>query len=128
MTAHACADCGMLHDTPTAPGPDREVEIARINAERDKYVARVNARQVRDELETDEAIAEIETEATVAAAAVEAEIIGAALDTDAPPAPEPDPIVIDAPVIDDEPDDEPPPADDDHQPHAPRKARGLGMW
>ena len=132
MTAHVCPECQMMHDTPAAAAPNPEIEIARINAERDKYVARVQARQVRDELETDEAIAETETEATVAAAAVEAQIIGAALGDGQADETEPEPIVIDAPAIDETvvDDDAPPPADEHspHEPREPRKSRGIGFW
>jgi len=130
MTAHVCADCGLLHDIPVpAAGPDPSVEIARINAERDKYVARVSARMQRDELDTAEDIAETETEATVAAAAVEGQIIAATLDDGQDEEAEPDPVVIEAPAVDDEiVDEEPPPPADDHSPVPPKKSRGLGFW
>lgn len=130
MTAHVCSDCGLLHDMPAAPaGPDPSIEIARINADRDKYVARVQSRMNRDELDTAEEIAETETDATVAAALLEGEVIAAGLDSDAPAEEEPEPVVIEAPVVDDEVvTEEPPPAGESHSPHEPSKKRGIGVW
>lgn len=132
MTAHACTECGMLHDAPVST-ESAEVAIARINAESALAIAKLQARtdvhQVDTITEAEQEIAEIETGAIVAAAAVEGEIIAAEGDTD--PAPTgPDPIILDAPapVADDEPEDELPVADDEHQPTEPRKSRGLGMW
>jgi nicotinate-nucleotide--dimethylbenzimidazole phosphoribosyltransferase len=81
-----------------------EVEIARINAERDVAVARIQAREHRDELETAETIAETEAEAEVASAEATAEIIGEVLASEQPDAePEPEPVIVTepAPVEDD---------------------------
>jgi hypothetical protein len=109
-----------------------EVRIAEIEAQRDIEVARINARVVRDELETAEEIAETEADAQVATAVAEAEIIGDAL-AEGVPGPEPDapPPVI---IADDGPDDPEPDAPPPVEPGSgepetrTRKAAGLGFW
>ena len=130
-----CPHCGNETELVIGAGPaaaetvNAEVEIARINAERDIAVAKITARQDRDWNETRLAVAEVETDATVAAAEVEAEII-AAVTSDPAPDPDPDPVVIDAPVAiaDDVDDDAPPPADGSPVPEENRKSVGFGAW
>ena len=125
-----CADCGNGHECEAgAEGrPDPGVEIARINAERDVAVAKLAAKQERAELETAEVVAEIVADAEVESSVAEAEVVAAAIDAGAVPPPEP--IVIDAPVINDDTqvEDAPPPAEGSEPPAPKHKAAGLGMW
>ncbi len=125
-----CPDCGTGHDCEagTEGRTDPAVEIARINADRDVAVAKLAARQAREELETVEAVTEIEADAQVEAAVTEAEIVGAAIENGG--APEPEPVIIDAPVIndDDQATEEPPDREGTPPPEPKHKAAGLGMW
>lgn len=127
-----CPHCGGPADSLPVPvvetGESEAVILARIDADRAIEVAKIQTRQERDYNETRVGVAEIEGAAKVASAEAEAEVIAAALTPEE--SPEPEPIVIDAPQVTDvqADDDAPPPADDDHQPHAPSKARGLGFW
>jgi hypothetical protein len=130
-----CPYCG--HETeqiipvaaPVADAIDREVEIARINAERDVKVAQISARGERDWNETRVEVAEIEADAEVEAAAVEAEIISEAIEaSDVPPA---EPIEIIAPetIPDDETEDAPPETEEGSEaPDSGQRKVGLGMW
>lgn len=121
-----------MHDAVT-PQESEAVMLARIAKEQAIEVAKIQAKQDRDWNETRVKVAEIEGDAEVGAAEAEAEVIATVLAADEPEQldePEPEPIVIDAPVIDDQDDAEeaPPPADESHAPREPRKSRGLGMW
>lgn len=132
MSAHVCQECGLMHDAVT-PQESEAVTLARIAKEQAIEVAKIQAKQERDWNETRVEVAAIEGEAEVGAAEAQAEVIGAVLATDdEPAADEPEPIIIDAPAINDvgldEPDDALPPADDVTTPRAPGKSRGLGMW
>lgn len=123
-----CPDCGTPHECEgqAAAGPVPEVEIARINAERDKYVARVSARMQRDELETAEDIAETQAEASIVGDVAAAEIIAA--EAEAGAAEETgEPIVIEVPDAPAEPEpaaEEPPVI----EPTTPKGKRGGGYW
>jgi hypothetical protein len=129
-----CPDCGTDHHAGERTAADAvasEVRIAKINADRDIEVARINARLTRNELETAEVIAEIEGEAEVGAAAAEAEVVATILGSGDQ---EPEPVIIDAPPLPEpepDPTDDaaPPPAENHHEPgdDKPRK-HGLGMW
>lgn len=124
-----CQDCGTGHECEAgATGPHPDVEIARINAERDVAVAKLAARQAREELETAEEVAEIQADAEVESSVAEAEVVAAAIEGGAVPPPEP--IVIDAPVINDDTqvEDAPPPTEGSEPPAPKHKAAGLGMW
>lgn len=127
-----CPDCGTGHDCEAETGSrtDPAVEIARINADRDVQVARLQARMQRDELETAETIAEVQAEADVAAAVAEAEIIGDAIETSGADTDMAEPVIIDAPeaIADDAPDDAPPEVEGSEPPAAKRKSIGLGAW
>lgn len=94
MMPHYCSACGETHGGATGKNP--EIEIARINAERDIKVAEMNRGEFKPtpaELETQTEIAQINAEAEVGAA----EAIGDAL---APAAdPEPAAVVEDAPSV-----------------------------
>ncbi len=131
-----CPDCGTGHECEAqAPaGESPEVAIARINAERDIAVAKLQARMAREELAIVEEVAETEAEAEVGAAVAEAAGMAAAAEviagTDAEPEPEPEPFVIDAPqqIVEDVHDDAPPPAEGSPAPEPQRKRTGLGVW
>jgi hypothetical protein len=126
-----CEDCGNGHEC-TAAGRESvesdEVKIARINREADVQIAKLGARTERDWNETRVEVAEIEADAAVEAAAAEAEVVGAAIEAGI--APEPEPVIIDAPeaIADAEPDDAPPPAEGSAPPEPKAKAAGLGFW
>lgn len=126
-----CPDCGeQLHDCQVEhPDPaaeaaraetkaaktytDAEVEVARLNADRDIAVAKIQAGIIKDEVVVEAVVAEAEAEAVA--------------ETLAPPEPEPAPIVIeDAGESEPEPTDIPPAEDEPHQ-RQPHKV-GLGMW
>jgi hypothetical protein len=99
-----------------------DLEIARVNAERDVAIARLAARQDREALEVAESIAETEAEAQVETAVAVAEIIAAEDEPEAEPLGEP--IVIEAePEPEPEPDMMPPVADT-----APRGKKSSGYW
>jgi len=101
---HACADCGLTHDAPLVVEAEPEaaveatlatdVEIARIEADRDIKVARIGA-----------GVAETEIESRIGALEGELRGMREALDRLAPapePEPAPAPIVVDAPVTEPE--------------------------
>lgn len=128
-----CPHCGneteqVIAIAPVADTVDREVEIARINAERDIEVAKIAARQDRDWNETRVEVAEVEAAAEVASAEATAEVIAAVIEGDA--APDPEPIIIDAPIVNDDQDDteELPPAEGSPAPEPQRKNTGIGFW
>jgi hypothetical protein len=124
-----CENCGTGHECEVATEGRAipEVEIARINADRDVAVAKLAARQTRDELATAEDIAETQADAEVEAAVAEAEMVAAAIAAGITP--EPEPVIIDAPeAIADEPDDAPPPAEGSEPPAAKHRTVGLGAW
>ena len=130
--SHYCPMCGAVHGGEAEAEAIAEVaaveevsradvEIARINADRDIRLARINA-----------GVLDQERDAELAHAEGKAEGVVETLETLAPD-PEPAPVVVEA-----DPEPEPelvpevpaPPVDDDHQDHEPRppKSRGLGMW
>jgi hypothetical protein len=76
-----CPNCGSeVEQLPpalaVAETVNADVEIARIQAERDIEVAKIGARQDKDWNETRVEVAAIESEAMVGAAEAEAEVIG----------------------------------------------------
>lgn len=125
-----CQDCGTGHDCEAETGgrTDPAVEIARIEAERDIKVAQISARQDKAWNETRVEVAELEADAEVAAAVAEAEVVGAAIEAGVQP--EPEPVIVDAPVINDDgqADDAPPPVEGSVPPAARHKTIGLGAW
>ena len=126
-----CSDCGTGHDCEVDTGPGRtdpSVEIARINADRDVAVARLNARIAREELATVEEVAEVQADAEVEAAVAEAEVVAAAIGSGA--VDEPEPIIVNAPSAeaDVEPEDAPPPVEGSEPPATKHKSIGLGAW
>jgi hypothetical protein len=99
-----CQHCGNeIEKAPDAiaEAVSADVEIARINAERDVAVERIRARQANAELETAETIAEVEAGAEIASAEVIGEIIAAETQATEEPEPEPEPLIITEPPADD---------------------------
>lgn len=134
MTAHVCADCGMLHDAPVQT-ESAEVQIARIQAESALAIAKLTAR-------AESHVAEVEAETQVEVAEVQAEAVVVALQAEEE-APEEeaveDPGMMSAPVViaqdidaGNEEDETAPPKAEEHQDEdevdKPRKSRGLGLW
>jgi hypothetical protein len=108
-----------------------EVEIARINAERDIEVAKIGARQDRDWNETRVEVAGIEAEAEVGAAEATAEVVAAVIDNAGDDEPPVDPVQIIAPeMVNNDVDEDAPPALEggSEPPASESKPRGLGMW
>jgi DNA repair exonuclease SbcCD ATPase subunit len=127
-----CPECGQDHhagERAERAAEDREIALAKINADRDIQVARINARIERDGLETAEEIAEIQADAEVDAAVAEAEIIGAALEASDIPEAEPIEVLVPDVVQDVDVDqtEELPPTEGSPVPDEPRR-HGLGMW
>jgi hypothetical protein len=125
MTLHQCADCGLTHEAPgEASAPViPEVEIARINADRDVKVAQLASRQDADWNETRVEVAEIEADADLAVA--EGQVEGALEVIDAmnpEPEPAPEPVIVDAPEPEPEPEPDMPPPPDSGPQHSERKA------
>lgn len=114
---------------PVADPVDREVEIARINAERDIKVAEIAARQDRNWNETRVEVAGIEAVAEVESAEATAEVIGEVLAIEAGPDAPAEPVIIDAPqaIAEDEPEDAPPETEGSPPPAVKSKI-GLGAW
>lgn len=131
-----CPECGVDHhadDREVQAAADREVEIARIHAERDIKVAQISARDSRDWNETRVEVAAIEAEAEVESAAAEATVIATILDNDSDSGQEQEPVIFDAPPAElpelDPTDDAAPPPVEDHEPGDDKaRKRGLGMW
>lgn len=127
-----CPNCGHNMEGPAAAAAAAEpveVLIARINADRDVAVARLEASARRAELATEEHVAEVQADAIVEATEAEAAGDVAAAEAVAEvmagePEPEPEPVVIDtAPAPEPEPDNAPPPV----QHHEPR-GKSRGWW
>jgi hypothetical protein len=131
-----CPDCGTSHECIAEEAKterdaiDREVEITRLNTRRDIEVARINASAARD-------ISETEAESEVARAEGVVEGVETTLDAvtggDDAPAPDPEPVIIDAPeaIADSAPDDAPPETDETEgsaPPAAAPKKLGIGAW
>jgi hypothetical protein len=93
---HYCTGCGEMHGGKPPENP--EVAIARLQAERDIEVARINRGEFQKtelEAETEIKVAEIEAGAEVATAEATAETVAAVLgSSDGEEAP---PVVIEAP-------------------------------
>lgn len=131
MAAHVCAECLMMHDAPTAPAESEAVVLARIAKEQAIEVERIRSGATRAEAAAAVEVAAAQAAAVVDSAEAEAELLGDAIEAAAGDDGAPDPIEIIAPPPDEPdetPDEAPPAADDTHQPTAPRKPRGLGMW
>lgn len=126
-----CPECGTDHhagEREERAIVDREIELAKINADRDIKVARIAAGQARAELETAEEIAEVQADAAVETAVAEAEVIVSALEASDVEA---EPIEIIAPdivnTVDTDIEQELPPTDGSPVPTESKK-HGLGMW
>jgi hypothetical protein len=127
---HYCSACGEVHGGSTAKNP--EIEIARINAERDIKVAEMNRGEFKPtaaELETRVEVAQIEADAEVGAA----EAIGDALapETEAGPA-----VIEDPPSVEEleeleaeeEGEPEPPEVTSSPTPAEPKRATHWGAY
>ena len=121
---HYCSACGQTHGGQAVTDPS--IEIARINADRDIAVARLQARQARDGNETAVAVAEVEGDAQVGAAEAVAEVIAAET--------APEPVIIEAPEPEPEPDldeleeSEPPENDGPAATPPPATKKRKGWW
>lgn len=127
-----CPHCGgevaqLPGAEPVHEAPIPEVEVARINAERDIAVARLQARQDSEQNETEVEVAAIEAEAEVAAAEAQAEVVAEVLNAGDEPEPEGEPIVVEAPA-DPEPDIPPPPAAEEHHEPSSTSTRHRGFF
>lgn len=120
---HNCPDCGIEHEAPepvvieeavdVEPVAEANVEIARIEADRDIKVAKIERGMMADEME-------------IRLAEVEGNLRGMREVLDAlvnPPAPEPAPIVIEEPEPEVE--MEIPPKEERHEPKAPSRRKGF---
>jgi len=132
MTAHTCADCGLLHDGPVAPAESEAVALARIAKEQAIEVERIRAGAVRAEAAATVEVAHEQARGQVDAAEAEAELLGDAIEASAGSDDAPEPIEVIAPDVTDVEEEtdaeELPPADDSPAPAAPAKPRGLGFW
>lgn len=125
-----CPECG--HEVAAQAADDAaksDVEIARINADRDVTIARLQSKAVREENDTTEHVAETEAAADVGVAEAQADGVEAAAEViSGDPEPEPDgePIVVEPlPEAEPEPDAPPPPEAEHH--HAAEK-KSPGWW
>ena len=120
---HYCSACGEIHGGNSREAD--EVRIAKINAERDIEVARIQRSEAKAamdaETEQTEIVAEAEVESAVAEAIVTTTILA---ENDQPPEPEsepaPEPVIVEAP----EPEEEvPAPAEVEHE--SPKHDKGY---
>jgi hypothetical protein len=125
-----CPNCGHNIDgpaVPAEPAEPTEVILARIQADRDIAVARLEAGARRAEQDSAETIARVEAAADIETAEAVAEIIAADDEPEPEAAGEPEPVVIvEESPPEPEPAEEPPPEIEHHD--AERHSRGLGMW
>lgn len=128
MATHDCPECGLVHSVPER-GESEAVRIARINADRDVEVARLQRAETRLETEAALAAVEVVTEGEAEIAEIEAEsgVEAAEAVADALAPPEPEPQIVEVPVS-------APESDDDGEVPAPEeigrkagKSRG-GYW
>lgn len=101
-----------------------DLEIARINAERDVAIARLQARQDAAALEVAESIAETEAEAQVETAVAVAEVLAAEGEAEAEEQGDPIAVEIPEPEPEPEPDNMPPVVESHDEP----KAKKGGYW
>jgi len=120
---HNCPDCGIEHEAPepevlveeavdVEPIADANVEVARIEAERDVTIAKISAKMEERHDETEIEVLRAE--------------LRALRDLITPPEPEPEP----TPVVIEEPEpvpveEEMPPREERHEPKAPASKRGF---
>lgn len=89
-----CPDCGVEHCVDAKEVTTAEVEIARINKERDIELAKLSKAEQVVRTEGYVAETEIQAEAQVEEAVVRAEVVGEVLDEILAPEPEPEPVVV----------------------------------
>jgi hypothetical protein len=95
---HHCSACGEVHGG--SGGDSAEVRIAKIQADRDIEVARLQRAEMRQDIEATVAVAELGAETEVEVATVEAEsgVVAAEAVAEALAPPEPEPAVVEVPV------------------------------
>ncbi|MCW2903115.1 MAG: hypothetical protein JWO67_5380 [Streptosporangiaceae bacterium] len=119
---HYCTGCGEIHGAKHQTPP--EVEIARIQAERDIRVAELGRTETKMAVEGQLAETEIVAEATVDEAVVKAEV----LDELMAPEPEPEPVVVVADETGGEPAEEIPDAEPPETEPASAGSKGSNPW
>jgi hypothetical protein len=120
---HYCSACGEIHGGPAGKNP--EVEIARIQAERDIEVAKLSRAETREVVEGAIEQTEIESAAAVDEAVVKTEV----LEELAAPEPEPEPVVIVSNEAEGDPEPEPEPEADLPEPGPPPEPAGkANVW
>lgn len=129
---HACPECQLLHDAGQPPAEDPAVAIARIEAENRLAIARLESRSdvavagLVAEAQAD--VAEAEAGATVAAMELQAAAVAEVYANSDPEPPVMDPpIVIEQNNDQDNEGDEFEPPEVEHEAPKPQK-RGLGLW
>lgn len=125
-----CPDCGNPHECTAEGAVSRaahvELEIARVNADRDIRLARIGARQDREALDSAETIAETEAGAEIVSSVAAAEIIageetGEAAETG-------EPIVVEVPEPEPAPEPEPDMVPPVAESHGGRSRKQSGWW
>jgi hypothetical protein len=109
---HYCTGCGEMHGGGARESD--ELKIAKVMADRDIEVARIQRGEARQAIEAGQETAELEAKTEVEIAAIEAEtgVVAAEAVADAvapQPAPEPEPPAEPVIVADDTEDETPPP-------------------
>jgi hypothetical protein len=126
MGSHYCAACGQIHGGERT---DAEVRIAKINADRDIEVARLQRSEYQHAVDVDAETAVAVTELQTEAGVLEAEALGDALGGGGG---DESPVIIDVPADDVEPEIqdsiEPRDDEDDGAPPAEAKSSGLSYW
>ena len=124
---HYCSACGEIHGGHS--GDSEAVRVAKIQADRDIEVARIQRSEARQAIEAETEQTEIEAEAEVQAAVAEAVVTTSILAAESgPPAEEPaEAPVIEAEPVAAEPVDEGPPAPPEAEHKVPAKSGG-GYW
>lgn len=131
MTEIICPDCGEkldAHELHSAPPVAEDViradvEIARINADRDIQLAKLAAKVAVDEELHEAELAAAHESGRADGIETGVEIVSPEPEPVPEPMPAPDPVVI----VDDVPEVPAPPAAEEHRERKPKKT-GLGMW
>lgn len=125
--AHYCSACGEVHGGHS--GDSEAVRVAKIQADRDIEVARIQRSEARQAIEAETEQTEIESEAAVEAAVAEAvttTAVLAATAEEAPSEPAPEaPVAEEAPAVVEEVSDGEPPAPPETEKRAPAKSGGY---
>lgn len=122
---HECPDCGLSHDAPGRPAEDPMVKVAKVEAERDIQVAKIQAGVSRDEMLRE--IEALRAELTVRQEEppiAESVIVEAQADPE--PEPEPEVIPVDAPAPEPPAEETPPPPET--VPPSKSEKKKAGFW